>query len=313
MNQVVSGIAGFFKTAGSKDYTVHVSRFPRDAVSLVRAFAGSLRGEAPVRVYAVGGDGILFDCLNGVMGLGNVELAAVPYGRTNNFVRGFGRQNLALFRDIALQVSAPAIPLDVMYTGSLFALNFCVAGTESEALQIAQNIREYMGGGSFMSRWIKGRFYDHIYYLGAVPAIFGRKELRQRYTITLDGEDLSGDYRGIKISNGCWYGSGRCPLRAARPDDGMLDILFANAAGPFRTFSLLPFYVKGRYYQFPADFMMKRGRKLSIRSESPLILNFDGITHFDTGLTIELLPGAVKFADPSRQGYQGALSHEKRR
>jgi diacylglycerol kinase family enzyme len=305
LERIVSSISSVFKKAGSEDYFIHVSRFPRDAVSLIRSFIAGARKTTTVRVYAVGGDGILFDCLNGVMGFDNAELAAVPYGRTNNFIRGFGPRYLRLFRDIPLQIAAPTIPLDVMSTGNLYAINFCLVGIEAEAAVRSQGLQEYLAKGSFLARWLGRRFYEQLYYLGALPAIFNRERRTQRYEITLDGEDYSGSYRGVKIANGCWYGGMKSPIRSARPEDGMLDVLLARSAGPLRTLALVPFYITGKYRRFSGDFIFRRGRKLTIRSDSPLAINFDDITSFDSALSIELLPRAVNFVDPGGRGYVG--------
>jgi diacylglycerol kinase family enzyme len=313
MDQVFSEINGFFKKAGSEDHMIYVSQFPRDAVSMIRSFAGSMRQDTTLRVYAVGGDGILFDCLNGVMGFPNVELGAIPYGHSNSFLRGFGRQNLPLFRNIASQVSAPAIPVDVMRSGTRYALNFCTVGIESEAVIITQRVRNYLRSGGPLAQWFNRTFYERIYFMSALPAIFNRRELHRYYDIDLDGEDLSGNYRGINAANGSWYAGTKCPVRSARPDDGLVDVLFARAGGPFRTLSLVPAYLNGNAEKFPRDFMVKRGRRLTIRSGYPLVICFDDLIFFDSSLTVELLPGALRFVDAGGQGYRGALRYDKRR
>jgi hypothetical protein len=80
------------------DCSIHVSRYLRDAIGVISKYRSGVPEGAVVRVYAVGGDGILFDCLNGIVGLRGVELGALPYGNTCDFPRAFGEEALPLFR-----------------------------------------------------------------------------------------------------------------------------------------------------------------------------------------------------------------------
>jgi diacylglycerol kinase family enzyme len=99
-------------------YQIHMSQRPREAISAIWSYRHSIPRAEILRVYAVGGDGILFDCLNGVMGIWNAELAAVPYGKQNDFVRSFGEGKQHIFRDIDSQVKAAARPVDVVRCGN---------------------------------------------------------------------------------------------------------------------------------------------------------------------------------------------------
>jgi diacylglycerol kinase family enzyme len=256
-------------------------------------------------VYAVGGDGILFDCLNGLTGLGNAELAAVPYGRTNNFVRGFGKKNKALFRDLSRQLDSPAVPVDVMRCGDNYALNYCAVGLEAEAVRYAGKVREQMETGNALNQWLSGRLNTFLCFMGSLVALRVKKLLRPKYEVTIDGENTAGFYRGLSVFNGSFYGGNLHPVSSALPDDGILDMLFIRSKGVLRTYSKLPFYVTGRYKMFPGSFSFKRGRKINVRSDAPMILSIDGEVFYESALTLELLPAAVRFVDAGGQGYSG--------
>jgi len=126
MLSVIADIRTYFKNAANADYTIYISRYPRDAIGVVNDFIKS--ANEIVRVYSVGGDGILYDCLNGLVGLPNAELAVIPYGKTDDFVRAFGEGKNKIFRDIKKQATANAIPTDIISIGNRYALNFCSAG-----------------------------------------------------------------------------------------------------------------------------------------------------------------------------------------
>jgi len=304
-NRIVVGIHQFFKEIKNNEYDIHVSQFPRDAVGFIPLFAKNLPDTTTLRIYAVGGDGILFDCLNGMMGLKNVELAAIPYGYTNNFMRGFDKNERNLFRLMSQQYDAPTIPMDVMRCGNNYALNYCVIGLEAETVQRAGKIREKMEKGNPLNRWLSRRFYAQSYYAGCLGACSDKKILYQRYEINIDGESFTGAYQGISIFNSPHYGGNFHPVKKAMPNDGILDMLTIRSHGILQTFCLFPFYVSGNYKIFPRNFTLRQGKIIKIHSDTILWISMDGIVFFEPELEIELLPAAVQFVDAGRHGYKG--------
>jgi diacylglycerol kinase family enzyme len=306
-NQFVSDIHQFFRERENKEYDVYVSRFPRDAVGFIPLFARNLEDGTALRVYAVGGDGILFDCLNGIMRLQNIdaELAVMPYGFTNNFVQGFEKNDRLFFRLLSRQYSAPSVPMDIMRCGTNYVMNYCVAGIEAEAVYRADKKREQMAKGSFLSQWAGRWMYMPLFYMSGVGACSNKKLLHQHYEVDIDGEKFSGVYQSFAVFNGQFYGGNLHPANNAKPNDGILDMLTARTKGSLQTCCLYPFYVSGHYRMFPRNFSMKQGKKISLRSDHDLVISMDGIVFFESELEIELLPSALQFVDPSRYGYKG--------
>jgi diacylglycerol kinase (ATP) len=298
--------------AESKNFRIEISQFPRDAIGIIQYYAKEVLPENTLRVYAVGGDGILFDCLNGIAGLEHTELGAVPYGRSNDFIRGFGRRNEALFRNIGLQVTAPAVPMDVIRSGgeeSSYALNFCATGVTSLAFLHIQKLRETLERSSRLFRWLTHKFYRYIYWLGSFPAFLKRNILQQSCKVIVDGEQFEGRFRGILIANGPYYCGGRSPAPGAMPNDGLLDVVLARGATLLRFLRQLPFYMRGLQVKFPDDFILRRAKKIAVHSAEPMLIALDDQIFFNTDLTVELLPAAVRFLDVTAQGYQGVISN----
>jgi len=304
-NYVVVKIHEFFRKMENGEYEIFVSRFPRDAVGFIPLFAKDLPETTTLRVYAVGGDGILFDCLNGVIGLENAELASIPYGYTNNFIRGFEKNDRVLFRLISQQYDAPVIPMDVMRCGSNYALNYCVVGLEADAIYCADRIRERMAEGHAFSQWLCRRLHSLSFFIGGLVACGNKQVLYQQYDVDVDGESFSGIFQGFSIFNSPYYGGNFHPINNAMPNDGILDMLTIRNKGFVRTFCLYPIYEYGHYKMFPRNFVLKRGKKIKIRSEETLLISMDGIVFFESELDIELLPAAIKFVDAGRNGYRG--------
>jgi diacylglycerol kinase family enzyme len=304
----ISGVDRCFKETVKEEYQIHVSEFPRDAIVAVRRYITGAGPATIVRVYAVGGDGILFDCLNGIVGLPNAELAAVPYGHTNDFVRAFGEGLNGVFRNIALQAAASAIPTDILHCGSNYTLNLCAVGVEASVVFRAIDMQQKLKN---LPAFIKNssRIYNACYYVGGAVALFNQKVLRQKYAISIDGEDISGAYASLNIANGPCYGGDKSAVVTAVPDDGFLDVILLKSTGTLRYLQMMLPYTKGRYYRFPTA-VLKRGKTISIRSKDPLAISLDGETFFDTNITVQLIPSAVKFAAPNNLPYKkGAPFH----
>ena len=302
---MIAGIHRFFKIAENNNYDIHVSRFPRDAAGFIPLYAKNLPENTTLRVYAVGGDGILFDCLNGVMRLENAELAAVPYGHTNSFIRGFGKNSKSLFRNIPRLCNAPTICLDVIRCEDNYALNYCSLGIEADAVLRAGRIREQLEKGSFFYRkWVSRGIYSFFYFVGGFISCLKRKLLHRQYEVYIDSENTTGSYWGVSFFNSPFYGGNMSPVKHAKPDDGILDIMFIHGSGLLSYF-LYPFYMTGRYKMFPKIFSLKQGKKIYVRSNEPLIISMDDEIFYESELSVELLPAAVKFVDVSRSGYIG--------
>ncbi|MDR2782895.1 MAG: hypothetical protein LBB48_03485 [Treponema sp.] len=288
MDYIIDTIGQFFRKQERPHFSIQISHFPRDAIGIIKREVTMADENETVRVYAVGGDGILFDCLNGIVGLPNMELAAVPYGKTNDFLRVFGADKMQFFRDIGALVSANALPTDVIAFGSNYAINTLTIGMESLAVVNMNNFSRKHSG-------LLNRFtflYNFLFTISSMTALFDHVVLRQQYNIVIDNVDFSGEYSGINIANGPCYGGNKSAAPMARPDDGILHTLLFKPLGILGTLFVLPNYFKGK---IPSNCKLLLAKKLEIRSELPLQIQADGEIFFDTNLTIEVKPAAVRF------------------
>jgi diacylglycerol kinase family enzyme len=293
---VIASIESCFESLGHLEYELYVSRYPRDAIGIIHTSIRSIPNTTIVRVYALGGDGILFDCLNGIAGFENAELAVIPYGSTNYFIRSFGERKISLFRDIKAQAQAGILPTDIMKCKGNYAINFCTIGMEAEAAAQAQRMKKVLENGAHLFR----RFYyglsRYMYPLGRFFAAFNKKITGQWYEIKIDEEILSGNFRNITIANGpCHKGKKIIPSNIV-PDDGILDIVIGRSSGLLKTLSFISPFFRDNYEKHPSDFIVKQGKKISIRSNLPLSVNLDDETFYDTDFTVELIPAAAKIA-----------------
>jgi diacylglycerol kinase family enzyme len=308
-DEVLDRIHGFFRANNDSNYAIHISRFPRDAVCFIPSFAKEIPEGNSLRVYAVGGDGILFDCLNGIMGLKNVELAVIPYGRTNNFMMGFGKNDMRMFRRISLQYNAPVVSLDVMRCGNKYALNHCLVGPETEAVRIAKKIREKMEKSNFLARWLRRRLHMLFYVISSIFVSTDKKLMYQHYEVDVDGEDISGVYQGLHFYNAPYVSGGLYAVNNSMPNDGVLNMLVINCRGILPIFGLYPFSTWSYHKWFSKHFTHREVQKIIIQSKEILRVVLDSIVFYESELEVELLPGAVQFIDVTGHGYTG-LGHD---
>jgi diacylglycerol kinase family enzyme len=192
------------------------------------------------------------------------------------------------------------IPTDVIHCGNNCALNFCAVGMEAASVLKTLSLNRRFEKARFRFPFLNGLFYT----IGGMGAAFDQDIMGQYYEIVADGEDRSGVYSLINVANGPCYGSGKSAVITAVPDDGTLDMMVAREVGSLNALRLISEYLKGRYYKFPSICTLKRVRKVSIRSESPLLVNLDGEAFFDSELTIEILPKAVKVVAVNNLAYR---------
>ncbi|MDR0858067.1 MAG: hypothetical protein LBN97_03440 [Oscillospiraceae bacterium] len=281
---------------GSGSYRVYFSRRPRDAVAVVRSYVMKHSSEI-VRVYAVGGDGILFDCLNGIIGLENAELANIPYGSSNDFLRSFGPGVKELFRDIQLQLLSPAIPTDVISTGRAYALNHCTIGIESRAIAALYGLSGHMSRSKF------SKFISPAYSAMAIFSALRDESRYQDYEVVSDGENLSDSYSAISIFNGGFYGDTFSPCPDACPSDGVLDVLLAKKLSLLQIVTKISDFVHGKYHKHPESFSHKLTHSITVKSERPLYVALDGEIFYEQSLDIKIIPNAIRFVSINGQPY----------
>jgi diacylglycerol kinase family enzyme len=303
MATLVAGIHEYFRAEGegeNDEYFVHISAFARDAILIVQNHLTGLDADTILRVYAVGGDGILFDCLNGIAEYPNTELAVMPFGNGSDFVRAFGPENYAAFRNIALQVTSPTIATDVIHCGANYAINFCSLGVGSAGQRkIASLIKRNEKTFKTIQFLNRAR-----YLMGATAASFDKTILRQSYKINCDGESLDGKYLSINITNGPYFAAGRCAVPYAVPDDGKLDLMMVKEAGSFTVIRSMSSIINGKYYKTPLKTVRREVRRINIESDAPIFVTLDGEYFNDSSVNIEIIPKAINIVSPGNLQYK---------
>ena len=268
------------------DYEIYVTKCQGDAQNYCREHAKS--GEA-LRFYACGGDGTLYEVVNGAYGYPNCEVAVIPLGSGNDFVRLFGTKEQ--FCNVEAQVTGIPVELDVIKCGDKIAINQCSMGMDAEVCAK----QSYFKKMPLMTG-------ETAYVAAALQALC--KKIGHEFTITIDdGEPIKQDVLLCVAANSRWYGGGYMGAPKAIPDDGLLDcIIVENTVSRLKLAGLVNQYKNGQHLCW--DFTnFLRGKKMHIESKEPAAVNVDGECQYVTETTFEMLEGAANLVIPTTSDY----------
>jgi len=297
MDLILDDIGQFFRTQELPDFSIEISRYRRDAIVLIQKEVETAKEGDKVRVYAIGGDEILYDCLNGVAELPNMELAVIPYGETSHFLRNFGEDKKALFKNIPSLVQyGEAIPTDIFKWGVNYALNSCYIGLNTA---IAGRLREYKSTLNKSSFFILSKIAS---FMNNFFTVFDKEIAAQQYKITIDDKDYSGSYSLIHIANGPFFlGKVTGLSNRAALDDGILDVALVRSAHPFKTMWSMNRYSKGKV---SSNCLILQAKKIDIKSDRQMWIQLDNEFIRDTDISIKVVHHAVQMVTLENLSYQ---------
>ena len=288
--RVLSEIKGCFADKEKDEYKIHITRYSRDSIAVIDRFISLLAEDETVRVYAVGGDGILFDCLNGMVVFPNAELACIPYGEETDFIRAYGHDSSKEFRNIKQMLDAPCQLIDIIHCGANYAMNNISFGLETQSAFLAESVFERVA-------WTK-KFASVMYILCAIRAAFDKKTINQYFQIIVDGEDMSGNYGNISIGNSPSIGNGIIVNPYGKVNDGLLNAVFLRPANPIKVLTEIDLFTKG-LAEKSVFLISKTFKEMEIRSDEEIKISLDYKKFYGKEIKIKLMPLAVKFVVPN--------------
>ena len=244
-----------------------------------------------VRFYACGGDGTINDVANGIIGFPNAQLAIIPCGSGNDFVRCFTNKNN--FLDIEKQANGAAVDIDLIkMTNSegvaTYTVNMLNIGTDCD---IAYNSKE-------MQRlpWVSGSASYVASALKILPQ--GRKYyLHYKY----EGEEKDVVCLLCSMANGQFCGGGFRNAPKASLTDGLMDVSFI---APVPTKLLMPLMLKYRKGTHLEDeralpyIHSFQTSKLTLKPLADVNVCVDGECSPLKEVTLEIVPKSIKLVVP---------------
>jgi diacylglycerol kinase family enzyme len=286
VNAVTDSIHAFFQEYPHMRYQIHVTRWERDALCVVRHKAEG--ADELLRVHIMGGSGTLSEAVNAVVSLPNVQVAAYPFGNENCFLQYFGSDKVHLFSSIRSQVFSDTTPIDVIKSGGMHGISHALVGLEAAAGKAGFDLYE---NSTVLTQGIAN-------IIAGVRTAFGKWIYGQKYNVTIDGQVFDGIYVSMLVANGPCYSKNMRPAADAHPNDGLLDIYMLKRFPRLKLLFVMRRYLTGRYRKYPDYISHHRGTKVSVSSEAPMNVTIDDKNMLEASVGYEVLPYAIDFVCP---------------
>ncbi|MCI2056799.1 MAG: YegS/Rv2252/BmrU family lipid kinase [Oscillibacter sp.] len=256
---------------------------PGHATELARKAAET--GEE-IRVYACGGDGTVYEVANGLAGFENAAMTCIPVGTGNDFLKNFGT-DMSRFSDAENLWDGDVFPLDLINCNGKYCTTIACSGIDA---RVANDVHQYSGNPLLSGRGS---------YLTAVAANFLFKKISQHWTVTLDGEDFSGDYALCAVCNGRYYGGGSSPRPEARMNDGVLHTILIKSVSRVAFARLFNAYSAGNSSKLSDLAVLSTAKVIRLHSDGEEIVTcLDGECFSSQDVTISLADQHINFFGP---------------
>ncbi len=232
-------------------------------------------------VVAVGGDGTLFEVINGLLRHHEsvlVPVGQIPVGTGNSFIKDLGVENIedAVRSIIGGNLRKVDLGRFSCSDGTYYFINMLGAGFVSN---VAYRARKYKRLGAAS------------YILGVLEELLALKAAPVR--IEIDGVAYQRDIIFVEICNSRLTGGNMIMSPDSSIEDGLLDVLIASKVTRRKLLKLFPTLFKGTHILDEAVEVV-RGKHITIESHELLGLNIDGEIFGQTPIEVDVVPGGVE-------------------
>jgi diacylglycerol kinase (ATP) len=266
------------REAGARVYV-----YSGDSAADSRRLARLAVADRPDALVAVGGDGLVHQALQAVVGSG-VPLAVVPAGTGNDIARAFSSPRLGTRRTAEAILSGRGRSVD------------CVR------LSLADGTRRHYL--SVLACGFDARVNERVnafrFGIGRAGYVVGlMAELRSfqpiDFEVTVDGRRIAEPGMLVAVGNTRAYGGGMRVCPDAVPDDGQLDVVFVRRAPLGRFLRLFPRVFNGSHTGLD-EVVAERGRTVTIDGPAGAAYA-DGERVGPPPLVCEVVPGSVELLE----------------
>ena len=276
------------------DYEIHQTSERGEGMHYVRQKCEEANGE-PIRFYSVGGDGTLYEVVNGAYGFPNVEITCVPKGSGNDYVRLYGGKDFFLRVDQLIDgipLTVDGLKVDDGSGVEEIAINQASMGFDAEACARQAAMKRLPGAVGHVTYLLAG-FYCML------------TKVNNDFHCTVDGNPVPGPFVFAVANVSRWYGSGIKVAPFADPTDGKLDFVILRRLIFWPTMFVVGMWnwqVRGNHYKKSyAEYL--RGETMELEAQHPVQINGDGECRLVRRCKITTIPGAFQFVLPKNTPY----------
>ena len=258
---------------------IQYTKSPGYGVEIVQA----ARFEYYDGVVAAGGDGTLFEVINGYYqneSAKRIPIGIIPIGTGNAFSRdlgiGIGDWQKAVNIIAGNRTKKFDVGKYITDGKEYYYLNILGFGFVADVAETAGTLK--MLG-------------DFAYILGVFRQLVTLNSFE--LTIEIDGKVFERDNIFTEISNTRYTGAAFLMAPNAKIDDGLLDITLLNKCTRRKILKLFPTIFKGDHIHFP-EVETFQAKKIKVQTNIPKILTPDGEVFGSTPIEVECLKQAIE-------------------
>ncbi|MBE6667595.1 MAG: YegS/Rv2252/BmrU family lipid kinase [Ruminococcaceae bacterium] len=253
-----------------------------------------------IAFFACGGDGTLYEVVNGIMATGEAHrlfVGALPSGTGNDFVRNF--LNSDAFFDINAQFNSTPMSIDLIKCNGVYGVNMVNIGFDCEVV------------------CKKGAFQKHRFIPKKLAYIFGLaatliKKPGVNCCILLDGERHEDEKLLLTTyANGEYCGGGFHSNPESSLSDGCIDTILVKDITRRKFVSIVGTYKKGTHLKYTQILSNKKAKKIDIFFEKTTNICVDGEVITAEELHLESIDSAIRFLVPAGCEYLKAQKSDK--
>ena len=270
---------------------VHYTTAIGEATTFLKEFFEKEK-EQEVTVYACGGDGTINEVCNGLVGVPNANMAIVPLGTGNDFVKYYG--GLPAFADYDDIIHGEKHKIDVSLIqgaeeGPIYSINVVNIGFDA-----------YVGEmGSINARKGKKNPFNRAIPGGIMHA------WKNKVVACCDGKQYNEKTLFLcTMAHGKYYGGQYCCGPYSDNEDGCFEFAVVKKISLPRFVTMIKSYGAGTHLDTPKFrklFQIAKGKHAEITCEKRTGLCVDGETVHGTHFTIDVVPGAINFIVPRKK------------
>lgn len=268
-----------------ESFFIHNTLKAGEATEYVKEICAKSSDGEKLRFYACGGDGTINETASGIIGNSNAELAVIPLGTGNDFVRNF--DNPENFFDIEAQLDGTSQPIDVLRCNDRYCVNMINIGFDCEVVKQVPKIK----------RFIPGKL---AFIVGVVQKLITMPGVKAKVFVDNVEQKMS-SFLLCAIANGAFCGGGFKAAPLSDLIDEVVDICMVKPISRTKFLTLVGDYKKGTYVtkeKFKSVVNYKKCSEVEIKFDAPTDVCIDGEIERMSSLRVSTVKKALDLCIP---------------
>ena len=284
------------------DYEVYETTGPRSVIPFLKNYLKK-NNKDTVRVYACGGDGTVHEVVNALVDFDNVELAVLPVGTGNDFVKTYGvmNDNRNEYLSFKPLINGKPIEIDVSK----------ISGPSLQEPMYSVNVINF-GFDAIVGA--RGNYYkEHGFPKkvkeGTNPYDYALKNDAMKYgrfndiEVFADGEKLNEKQMLLAtLAQGQWVGGQfKCAPKSDNTD-GLIDVCVLKTMTFLGLGMIIGTYTKGKHLDKPRKkIVYRQAKEIRMVSTKDFDVCIDGEMICGSEFKVEICPKAIKLVPPAKE------------